>query len=84
MDYFILVDSLFEKLIFELTNIFSDYEISLIKKYIHAGENSLALETIVDIIIEEKKTITPEIKTLIIKLGDIMQLDPDIYTNRLT
>jgi hypothetical protein len=83
MDYFKTVEALFEKLMTELSGVFSDYEISLIKKYIYAGENALALETIVDIIEEEKKPVTLEMKSLIKELGNVMQLDPHVYINRL-
>ncbi len=68
-----------EKLLLRLLNlllgVFNGSEATEVQDFIDAGEYGLALETLVDIVIEDNKQISHESFLLIHELADVMQLD---------
>lgn len=67
---------LFE-LIDMLETCFTQPELDEVIEFIKYNEYGLALDTVVDIIIEEDKRISNDILNVIIKLSDIMDLDSE-------
>lgn len=67
---------LFE-LIVMLEICFTQPELDEVIEFIKYNEYGLALDTVVDIIIEEDKRINNDILNVIIKLSDIMDLDSE-------
>ena len=65
--------------LFELVNMLKIYftqpELDEVIEFIKYGEYGLALNTVIDIIIEENKKISNDIFNVMIELSDIMDLD---------
>lgn len=66
-----------------LLEIFTDSEKGEVQDFIDAGEYGLALETLVDIVIEENKQIRREYFALVCELADAMQLDKKVFEEKL-
>lgn len=66
-----------------LLEIFTDSEKVEVQDFIDAGEYGLALETVVDIVIEENKQIPGESMALVCELADVMQLDKKVFEEKL-
>ncbi len=67
-----------------LKETFSASEIAEVREFIDAGEYGLALETTVDIFVEERKVAPQEIAVMIENLANAMQLTSVSYLNRLS
>lgn len=72
----------FSKLMEELKKLFSDKEIKEVQDFLDFAEYGLALDTVVGIFIENKKTITPEAITMIKGLASMIGADPIIYESK--
>lgn len=78
------IEKLFSQLLTLLAATFSDAEVSEVREFIDAGEYGLALETLVDIVLEEGKRISTEEAKLVYELVDAMNLDRKQYEERLS
>ncbi|AOR61155.1 MafI family immunity protein [Pectobacterium parmentieri] len=70
-------------LINSLGGVFSLNELIEIKDFIDYGEYGLALETAIDVVIEERKLISSESFNIMIKLSHLMTMDKDVISSRL-
>ncbi|QQA75769.1 MafI family immunity protein [Pectobacterium parmentieri] len=70
-------------LINSLGGVFSLNELIEIKDFIDYGEYGLALETAIDVVIEEKKLISSESFNIMIKLSHLMTMNKDVISSRL-
>ena len=77
------IEDLLLRLLGLLLEIFTDSEKSEVQDFIDAGEYGLALETLVDIVIEENKQIPGESLALVCELADVMQLDKKVFEEKL-
>lgn len=77
------VEELLSRLLALLAPTFSAEEILEVREFVEVGEYGLALETLVDIVIEESKRIPSEEVNLIYELADAMNLDRKWYEERL-
>lgn len=76
-------EALLLRLLSLLVGVFSNSEKGEVQNFIEAGEYGLALETLVDIVIEENKQISSEILMLVNELAGVMQLDKNVYEEKL-
>lgn len=83
MSDFELIESLFVRLIFLLAAVFSESEIFEVREFVDAGEYGLALDTVVDVFVQEKKIATTKIVSLIRDLAAAMELAPEDYVSQL-
>ncbi|EOV6169532.1 TPA: MafI family immunity protein [Citrobacter freundii] len=70
-------------LINKLNMCFTQSEINEVVEFIEYNEYGLALDTIIDIIVEENKKINNDIFDMIIKTSNIMELDPDAIGKKI-
>ncbi len=77
------IEELLLRLLSLLLGVFSDSENHEVQVFIDAGEYGLALETLVDIVIEEDKKISSESFALVRKLASVMQLDKKVFEEKL-
>jgi hypothetical protein len=66
-----------------LLGVFTDSEKNEVRDFIDAGEYGLALETFVDIVVEENKQIPGESLVLVYELVDVMRLDKKVFEEKL-
>lgn len=78
------IEKSFSQLLTLLAATFSDAEVSEVREFIDAGEYGLALETLVDIVVEEGKRISAEEAKLVYEMVDAMNLDRKQYEERLS
>ena len=69
------LENLLIRLLALLSEIFSNTEVKEVQEFIDVGEYGLALETLVDIVDEESKKITPEILNLVQQLAEVMEIN---------
>lgn len=77
------IENLLLRLLDLLLEIFTDSEKNEVQDFIDAGEYGLALETLVDIVIEENKQIPGGSMSLVCELADVMQLDKKAFEVKL-
>ena len=77
------IEELLLRLLSLLLEVFADSEKDEVRDFIDAGEYGLALETLVDIVIEENKQIPGESLALVCELADVMQLDKKVFEEKL-
>ncbi|MEH8019580.1 MafI family immunity protein [Rheinheimera muenzenbergensis] len=77
------IENLLLRLLDLLLKIFTNSERNEVQDFIDAGEYGLALETLVDIVIEENKQISGEAFALVCELADVMQLDKKVFEEKL-
>lgn len=77
------IEDLLVQLLGLLLEIFTDSEKSEVQDFIDAGEYGLALETLIDIVIEENKQVSGEFLALVCELADVMQLDKKVFEEKL-
>lgn len=77
------IENLLSRLLGLLSDVFRESEKSEVDGFVDAGEYGLALETLVDIIFEERHSITVESSELIYELTDLMQMDRKDFQEKL-
>ena len=77
------IENLLLRLLGLLLEIFTNSERNEVQDFIDAGEYGLALENLVDIVIEEYKQIPGESLALVCQLADVMQLDKKVFEEKL-
>lgn len=77
------IENMLLRLLGLLFEVFTDSEKSEVQDFIDAGEYGLALETLVDIVIEENKRIPRESLALVCELADVMQLNKKVIEQKL-
>ncbi|MFT7879339.1 MAG: MafI family immunity protein [Sulfurimonas sp.] len=77
------IEKLLMDLLNLLTDIFNEDEIQEVKEFIDVGEYGLALDTLIDIIVEEKKQVSENVLEIIYKLARIMSLDEKTIQERI-
>ena len=80
---YLSIKKLLLRLLSLLLEIFTDSEKGEVQDFIDAGEYGLALETLVDIVVEEDKQIPCESLALVCELADVMQLDKKVFEEKL-
>jgi len=70
------IEALFSRLLIAAGNVLSESELGEIRTFINVGEYGLALETAVDIFVEEGKTAPSEAVSLIEQLATKMSVEP--------
>ena len=80
---FKLIETLLLRLLLLLKVVFTDPEVQEVKDFIDVGEYGIALETLVEIIIEESKPISIEALGLIKEIAALMKLDDKGLQSRL-
>lgn len=77
------IENLLLRLLGLLLGIFTESEKGEVQDFIDASEYGLALETLVDIVIEENKQISGESLALVCELADAMQLNKTVFEEKL-
>lgn len=67
-----------------LADSFTESESNEVKEFIDAGEYGIALETLIDIIEEESKSISKEALLLAKKAGECMDMDSNTIEKRMS
>lgn len=83
MSDFVIVESLFSRLLPALNGVFSVSEIAEVAEFVDVGEYRLALDTAVDIFVEEEKLAEDEVIVLVQSLATAMELSAAEYSERL-
>lgn len=83
MSDFAIVESLFNQLLPALNGVFSVPEIAEVSEFVDVGEYGLALDTVVDIFIEEGKVAEDYVIVLVQSLAAAMELPAADYSERL-
>ena len=83
MAKFTKVKSLFNQIFPPLQADLSESKLAEISEYFEAGEYGLALDTVVDIFLEEERIPTDEVILLVEKLAIAMELPETEYSERL-
>lgn len=83
MSNFAIVESLFGRLLLALNGVFSVSEIAEASEFVDVGEYGLALDTAVDIFVEEKKVAEDDVIVLVQSLAVAMELSAVEYSERL-
>jgi hypothetical protein len=83
MPDFAIIEALFNKLFLALRDVFSASEIAEIADFVDVGEYGLALDTAVDIFVEEGKVATDDVIVLAEALAVAMKLPAAEYSARL-
>ena len=78
MSAFDEIELLFGKLLLEVNAILSESELTEIRSFIDVGEYGLALQTAVDIFLEEGKTLTSKVISLMVQLATAMSMESEI------
>lgn len=73
------LEVLFESLYLHLASLFSSPDLAEVMEYLDHGEYGIALETLCFIIEDEKKPITQKIYALIAQLGNLMEMEKDLW-----
>ena len=81
-DYQYIEESLLRLLVL-LSVVFTDSERSEVQEFIDVGEYGIALETLVDIVLEEDKQIPDKVLMLVDELSDVMELDKAVFEEKL-
>jgi hypothetical protein len=76
------IENLFKQLFYQISNIFSSEELNEVNEFLDVGEYGLALETLIDIVVEEKKEISEKACVLIEELAVVMKINKDIKLPR--
>ena len=77
------IEDLLLRLLGLLLGIFSDAERSEVQEFIEIGEYGLALETLVDVVVEEEKQVPRECLELVCELAGVMKLDDKVFEEKL-
>ena len=77
------IEEVLLRLLTSLLGVFSDSEKDEVKGFIDAGEYGLALETFVDVVVEEQKQIRSESLALVLESADAMQMDREAIDDKL-
>lgn len=80
---FAIVESLFGRLLSALNGVFSVSEIAEVSEFVDVGEYGPALDTAVDIFVEEGKVAEDELIVLVQSLATAMELPAAEYSERL-
>lgn len=83
MTDFAKIESLFNQLLITLHNVFTAPEMSEVEEFVDVGEYGVALDTVVDIFIEEDKGVPSEVIDVVAKLASAMGLSSAEYVERL-
>lgn len=83
MSDFAIVESLFSRLLPALSGVFSVSEIAEVSEFVNVGEYGLALDTAVDIFVEEGKVAEDDVIVLVQSLATAMELPAAEYSERL-
>lgn len=83
MSDFAIVESLFSRLLSALNGVFSVSEIAEVSEFVDVGEYGLALDTAVDIFVEEGKVAEDELIVLVQSLATAMELPAAEYSERM-
>lgn len=78
------IETNFSQLMMDLEQCFSPSEIYEVVDFIENNEFGLALNTVIDIIVEENKFINNDVLKLITGLSDAMELDSEIIISKLS
>ena len=78
------IEELMVRLLTLLSADFIASEKGEIQEFIDVGEYGLALETLVDIVIEENKQISGKVVSFIYRLAELMQLDKENLERKLS
>ena len=70
-----LIENLLVRLLSQLVNVFSESEVNEVKDFVDVGEYGLALDTIIDIINEESKSIPQEVISIAKEAAVSMGMD---------
>lgn len=73
-----LIENLFKQLFDQVCNLFSVNELNEVNEFFDVGEYGLALQTLIDIVVEEKKDISEKACNLIEELAILMKITDDI------
>ena len=77
------IESLFDKLLFSASHVLSKSEVAEINSFIDVGEYGIALETAVDIFVEEGKIAPDEVVSLVKQLAIAMSIEPTSMIDKL-
>ncbi len=77
------IEELLLRLLSNLLGIFTDSEKNEVQDFIDVGEYGLALETLIDIIVEENKQISGESLELACDLAEVMQFNKKVLEEKL-
>ncbi|MFZ6727265.1 MafI family immunity protein [Undibacterium sp. MH2W] len=83
MSDFTIVESIFSRLLSALNGVFSVSEIAEVSGFVDVGEYGLALDTAVDIFVEEEKVASDDVIVLVQSLAIAMELPAVEYSDRL-
>lgn len=83
MNDYEIVESLLTRLLGALRGVFSNSEIAEVSDFFDVGEYGLALDTAVDIFVEEGKVATDDVIVLVEELATAMELSAVEYSDRL-
>jgi len=78
-----VVENLLLRLLSILVGVFSESEANEVTEFINAGEYGLALDTLIDIIDEESKSVPQEVVELAKQTAIAMNLDGIVMKKRL-
>lgn len=83
MTDFTVVESLFSRFLQAVQGVFSPSEIAEVSDFVNVGEYGLALDTAVDIFVEEQKVATGNVIVLAEELAITMGVSAAEYSDRL-
>lgn len=75
MSHFEEIETLFSNLLAATSQALSDSERAEVQKFIDVGEYGLALETAVDIYVEEEKTVSADVVAQVKSVANAMSMD---------
>lgn len=78
------IEKLLVRLLSLLVDVFSESEANEVTELIEAGEFGLALDTVVEIIHEESKSISPDVMDVASQAADAMKLDGSAIRRKLS
>jgi len=84
MPNFKVLESVFSDFLTAAKVELSESERSEVKSFVDVREYGLALETIVDIYVEESKKPSAEVVTYIVKLAEFMAMEPERILKKLS
>jgi hypothetical protein len=77
------VERLFSELLAGSSSQLTDAEQNAVQSFVDHGEYGLALETLVDIFVENAKTPTDIVLSTVVALANCMSMDPQSFLDRL-
>ena len=83
MQDFSTVESLFNRIFVALHDVFSASEMAEVREFFDAGEYGLALDTVIDIFVEGRKTAKNDVIALTEALAVALELPAAEYSARL-